>query len=143
MERQLGLVPPGELLIAWTLCPRKKQMAGQMELVLEGGGFPGASGFATPVAALVGAAGSTDWHHPLPERRSAFCWRGDMDLYDTLTFQSIEGLEGALKLAARYAFPQTMFYPRGCRSTSPPRATGPRTTDGTAARRRFRASSNG
>ena len=41
-------------------------------------------------------------------RRSAWAWRGDMDLYDTLTWQSIEGLEVALGLAARYALPQTM-----------------------------------
>ncbi len=41
-------------------------------------------------------------------RRSAFLWRGDMDLYDTLTRQSIAGLETTLGLAARYAFPQTM-----------------------------------
>ena len=41
-------------------------------------------------------------------RRCAFAWRGDMDLYDTLTRQSIEGLEVTLGLAARYAFPQTM-----------------------------------
>lgn len=41
-------------------------------------------------------------------RRCALAWRGDMDLYDTLTLQSIEGLEVTLGLAARYAFPQTM-----------------------------------
>ena len=41
--------------------------------------------------------------------RSAFAWRGDMDLYDTSTFQSVEGLTKALGLAARYRFPQTMY----------------------------------
>ncbi len=41
--------------------------------------------------------------------RSAFAWRGDMDHYDTITFQSIEGLNSTLKLAARYRMPQTMF----------------------------------
>ena len=41
-------------------------------------------------------------------RKSAFVWRGDMDHYDVRTFQSIEGLETTLGLAARYAFPQTM-----------------------------------
>lgn len=41
-------------------------------------------------------------------RKSAFVWRGDMDLYDVRTFQSIEGLEMTLGLAARYAIPQTM-----------------------------------
>ncbi len=41
--------------------------------------------------------------------RSAFAWRGDMDLYDTSTFQSIDGLAHTLGLAARYRFPQSMY----------------------------------
>jgi len=42
-------------------------------------------------------------------RRGAFAWRGDMDHYDTVTFQSMEGLAASLGLAARYRVPQTMF----------------------------------
>lgn len=42
-------------------------------------------------------------------RRAAFAWRGDMDHYDTVTFQSIEGLRTTLSLGARYRFPQTLF----------------------------------
>lgn len=41
--------------------------------------------------------------------RSAFAWRGDMDLYDESTLQSIEGLEATLGLAARYRIPQSMY----------------------------------
>lgn len=41
--------------------------------------------------------------------RSAFAWRGDMDLYDEVTLQSIEGLEETLSLAARYRMPQTLY----------------------------------
>ncbi len=41
--------------------------------------------------------------------RSAFAWRGDMDLYDESTLQSIEGLAVTLGLAARYRIPQTMY----------------------------------
>ena len=41
--------------------------------------------------------------------RSAFAWRGDMDLYDTATAQSIEGLEVTLGLGARYRVAQTMY----------------------------------
>ena len=41
--------------------------------------------------------------------RAAFAWRGDMDHYDTSTFQSIDGLTQALGLAARYRLPQTMY----------------------------------
>lgn len=41
--------------------------------------------------------------------RSAFTWRGDMDLYDESTVQSIEGLEVAFGLGARYRMPQTMY----------------------------------
>ncbi|MBP7827264.1 MAG: hypothetical protein KA236_12000 [Verrucomicrobia bacterium] len=41
--------------------------------------------------------------------QSAFAWRGDMDLYDESTLQSIEGLEVTLSLAARYRIPQTLY----------------------------------
>ncbi|MEI6784448.1 MAG: hypothetical protein WCQ21_26440 [Verrucomicrobiota bacterium] len=41
--------------------------------------------------------------------QSAFAWRGDMDLYDESTLQSIAGLETTLGLAARYRLPQTMY----------------------------------
>ena len=41
--------------------------------------------------------------------RSAFAWRGDMDLYDTSSFQDRAGLENTLGMAARYRMPQTMF----------------------------------
>ena len=41
--------------------------------------------------------------------RAAFAWRGDMDLYDTSTLQSVEGLEVTLGLGARYRMPQTMY----------------------------------
>ncbi|MGV8042537.1 MAG: hypothetical protein AB2L07_21640 [Thermoanaerobaculaceae bacterium] len=42
-------------------------------------------------------------------RRSAFAWRGDMDLYDRATLQTIEGLEVSLGLGARYRTPQTLY----------------------------------
>ena len=42
-------------------------------------------------------------------KQSAFSWRGDMDLYDTASFQSIEGLEKAFGLSKHYCCPQTMF----------------------------------
>jgi hypothetical protein len=41
--------------------------------------------------------------------RAAFAWRGDMDLYDEVTLQSVEGLEETLALAARYRMPQTLY----------------------------------
>lgn len=42
-------------------------------------------------------------------RRAAFSLRGDMDLYDLASFQSIDGLEDAFGLSARYAVAQTMY----------------------------------
>ncbi len=42
-------------------------------------------------------------------RCSAFSWRGDMDLYDSASFQDIDGLDAALKLGRRYGVAQTMF----------------------------------
>lgn len=41
-------------------------------------------------------------------RRSAFAWRGDMDVYDSSSFQSIRGLKAALELARQYGITQTM-----------------------------------
>lgn len=48
------------------------------------------------------------WRYP-GARRAAFAWRGDMDLYDTSSFQSIAGLEVALGLGARYGLAQSLF----------------------------------
>lgn len=42
-------------------------------------------------------------------RRAAFSLRGDMDLYDTSSLQSIDGLEQAFGLSARFAMAQTMY----------------------------------
>ncbi len=51
------------------------------------------------------SAGITRWPGA---RRSAFAWRGDMDLYDSSSFQSIRGLKVALGLARQYGVAQTM-----------------------------------
>lgn len=40
---------------------------------------------------------------------AAFAWRGDQDLYDPATFQSVEGLRITLGLAQRLRFPNTLF----------------------------------
>jgi hypothetical protein len=40
---------------------------------------------------------------------AGFAWRGDMDLYDPATFQSVEGLESVLDLCHRYRVASTMF----------------------------------
>ncbi|MCG5502203.1 NEW3 domain-containing protein [Ectothiorhodospira lacustris] len=42
-------------------------------------------------------------------RCSAFSWRGDMDLYDSASFQDIQGLKAALELGRRYGIAQTLF----------------------------------
>jgi hypothetical protein len=41
--------------------------------------------------------------------RGAWCWRGDVDLYDPATWQSIEGLRPAFELARRFRMPHTLF----------------------------------
>jgi len=94
----------------WTLRPKKSEAGGALEIVVEEGSarrrirlaYDGSrsAADAPPVRAAIS-------RYP-GARRSAFAWRGDMDLYDVGTFQSIEGLETALALSARYAFPQTM-----------------------------------
>lgn len=42
-------------------------------------------------------------------RRASFSLRGDFDLYDKASFQSIQGLEDAFGLSARYCLAQTMY----------------------------------
>lgn len=110
-EQTLQLDPAGGVgRAAWTLRPRTRQGGGVLEIVAEENGrirrfriaydgcLPPAE--ARPVRAAIS-------RYP-GGRRSAFVWRGDMDLYDLRTFQSIAGLETTLGLSARYAFPQTM-----------------------------------
>ena len=41
--------------------------------------------------------------------RGAWTWRGDTDLYDPATWQSVEGLTPCFDLARRFAMPHTMF----------------------------------
>jgi hypothetical protein len=64
------------------------------------------AGCGSPLDAKISAATIT--HYP-GACRSAFAWRGDMDLYDESTLQSVEGLEVTFGLAARYRMPQTMY----------------------------------
>jgi hypothetical protein len=52
------------------------------------------------------AARITRWRHGT---EGAFAWRGDHDLYDPATFQSVAGLRITLGLAGRLRFPNTMF----------------------------------
>lgn len=41
--------------------------------------------------------------------QAGFGWRGDMDLYDPTTFQSVEGLRHTLELCRRYRIASTMY----------------------------------
>jgi len=110
-ERSLGLLSSGSVVSTnWRLCPDTPQGGGSIEIMVEWGGASQRIHIrydecrcavdAKIKQAVIG-------RYP-GGRRSAFSWRGDMDLYDTSTLQSIEGLEVALGLAARYCFPQTM-----------------------------------
>jgi len=40
---------------------------------------------------------------------AGFAWRGDMDMYDPCTFQSVEGLRWVLDICARFRIASTMF----------------------------------
>ena len=40
---------------------------------------------------------------------AGFAWRGDMDLYDPATFQSVDGLRWTLELCARFRLASTLF----------------------------------
>jgi hypothetical protein len=41
--------------------------------------------------------------------RGAWCWRGDVDLYDPATWQSAEGLQPSFELARRFRMPHTLL----------------------------------
>ena len=110
-EQALQLGPAGGVGRAkWTLRPRTRQGGGVLEIAAEENGRIrrlriAHDGCLSPAEARPVRA--TISRYP-GGRRSAFLWRGDMDLYDVRTFQSIAGLETTLGLSARYAFPQTM-----------------------------------
>ena len=111
-ESCVAEITPGACAqVAWTLCPRERRAGGVVEVVVEGNGFRQRirihhAGCRPPAECRVREARIVRYPGG---RRSAFMWRGDMDLYDQLTFQSIEGLEAALGLSARYALAQTMY----------------------------------
>ena len=110
-EQTLDAIPPGGVGRAkWTLCPDTPQTPGAWDMIVAGAAACSRIRIAHDgcrFAAEARIARAAISRYP-GGRRSAFAWRGDMDLYDTLTAQSIEGLEVALGLAARYAFPQTL-----------------------------------
>ena len=98
-----------ELKQSWTVCAAAP--AGKIRFLIEWGHFQHAleisfEGCAAAGGARIAKAGVTRYPGAC---RSAFAWRGDMDLYDESTLQSIEGLEVTLGLAARYRMPQTMY----------------------------------
>ena len=98
-----------ELKQIWTV--RSAAPAGKIRFIIEWGHFRRELVILfTGCAAvnIVGIAKAAITRYP-GGCRSAFAWRGDMDLYDDSTLQSIEGLEVTLGLAARYRIPQTMY----------------------------------
>ncbi len=111
-EKRLPEIASGGVVqVAWTLCPREQRAVGAVELIVEGNGFRQRTRIhhaGCRPAAECRVREARIVRYP-GGRRSAFVWRGDMDLYDQLTFQSMEGLEAALGLSARYAMAQTMY----------------------------------
>lgn len=109
--QQLGPLGPGGVgRIRWTVCPTAWQGGGEFRIRVTCGAQTQHLSLrhdGCRFAADTPLAQASISRYP-GGRRSAFCWRGDMDLYDTLTAQTIEGLNVALGLAARYAMPQTM-----------------------------------
>ncbi len=110
-ERMLEAIPSGGVgRVKWTLRPDARAAEGVLEIIAEVDGIRcrvriGHDGCRAAADGEIERAAISRYPGG---RRSAFAWRGDMDLYDTLTKQSIEGLEVTLGLAARHAFPQTM-----------------------------------
>ncbi len=106
-----GVIASGRVAaLCWDLTPASALPSGTLDLVVTWGGM--ARTFRITFDGCVPAEELT-LETAIISRypgacQSAFAWRGDMDLYDTATFQSIAGLKEALGLASRYCFPQTM-----------------------------------
>ncbi|MDD2520718.1 MAG: hypothetical protein PHR34_07165 [Kiritimatiellae bacterium] len=110
-EQKLEPLPPAGIgKAAWTLRPDAARGGGELVLRIEGDRMN--RGVRLPFDGCRHAAENPPVRVSISRypggRRSAWVWRGDMDLYDVRSFQSIEGLETALDLAARYAVPQTL-----------------------------------
>jgi len=110
-EISVGTISSGAVARAqWQVCPDASGGEGELEVLVECGGASQRTSvlYAECVAATADRIQEARMVRYPGARRSAFVWRGDMDLYDTSTLQSVEGLETALGLASRYCFPQTM-----------------------------------
>jgi hypothetical protein len=111
-ETMLDRLEPGQVhdwKQQWTV--RSVAPAGKIRFTIEWGHFQyqlevGFEGCSLPTERTIKRAAITRYPGGC---RSAFAWRGDMDLYDESTLQSIEGLEVTFGLAARYRMPQTMY----------------------------------
>ena len=108
----LPVMNPGAVArLRWTLLPREAASAGKLELSVTWDGEHRILRMAYDRCRHIDPSeirGATIKRYP-GARQAAFAWRGDMDLYDTSSFQSIAGLETALGLGARYGIAQTMY----------------------------------
>jgi len=97
--------------ITWTLRPGKTTTAGSLCLRVKASRFEGSltilHGGCREISPSDIQSASIS-RYP-GGRKAAFSLRGDMDLYDVNSFQSIAGLERAFSLSRRYAVPQTMY----------------------------------
>ena len=111
-ERDWPVLAPGAVArLGWTLRPEAALPASALELVVAWDGEQRILRIAHAGCRPIAAAeiqGVVLSRYP-GARRAAFAWRGDMDLYDTASFQSIAGLEVALGLGARYGIAQSLF----------------------------------
>lgn len=111
-EKILAPIQPGETRQVSIACVAIAECGrGELQVVVEWGDrrmrlSVTVDGGILPSRARIG--GGTIRRYP-GARRSAFAWRGDMDVYDWSTLQSVAGLEVTLGLASRYCIPQTMY----------------------------------
>lgn len=108
----LPAMNPGTVTrLRWTLLPLEDAPAGELELSVSWDGEHRIIKIAYDCCRRIDASEireATLKRYP-GARQAAFAWRGDMDVYDTSSFQSIGGLETALGLGSRYGIAQTMY----------------------------------
>jgi hypothetical protein len=111
-QRDWPVLAPGAVArLGWTLTPDRDAAAGALDLEVTWDGETRCVriGHEGCRRIAVGEIQEVAIRRYPGARRAAFAWRGDMDLYDTSSFQSIAGLEVALGLGARYGIAQSLF----------------------------------
>ena len=112
-ERTVGIIGSGQVMTAaWLVEPTAAATAQSIHVYVRWD--RGAETVSMHADGVIGHEDRSGIRHAVIERypgarRAAFAWRGDMDLYDTSSCQTLDGVRDALALGGRYGIAQTMY----------------------------------